>query len=158
MAQSPYDILRPGDFLVEFRDQFNRLFGEFPYIRQNQTQTQAAQHTDHHRSPATDITQDDTAYRIIMEIPGVDPKEVEINVTGSLLSIHAQHEREHEHRNGDYIVRERNVGTVRRSFRVPDDVDQEKINAEFRNGVLVLTLPKSQQDREQRRRIEIKSS
>jgi HSP20 family protein len=156
MPQSPFEIFRQGDFLQDFRDQFDRFFGQFPLDRSRQHQAQTGQ--ANHHSPATDISQDENAYRIVMEIPGIDPKNVEINAAGSLLSVRAHHEQDHEHRSGDYLVRERNVGTIRREFRLPDDVDQEKINAEFRNGVLALTLPKSQQAREQRRRIEIKTS
>jgi HSP20 family protein len=109
-------------------------------------------------TPVAEITEDDTAYRIITELPGIDQKDVEINLVGSTLSISAERRSEQEQKGRNYLLRERNFGTVRREFRLPDDVDRNRIAGECRNGVLTLTLPKSQESRDQRRRIEIKNS
>jgi HSP20 family protein len=93
-----------------------------------------------------------------MEIPGVDPKNIEVHVSGQTLAVRATQQQEQEQKTRNYLLSERSFGISRRQFRIPDDVDTGQINAEFRNGVLAVTLPKSQQAQQQRRNIEIRSS
>lgn len=108
-------------------------------------------------SPLADVSEDDTAYRINIELPGIDPKNVDVNVTGSTLSVRAENQQEQEQKGRNFLVIERKYGQVRRDFHIPDDVDQNRIDAQFRNGILTLNLAKSQQARDNRRRIDIKS-
>lgn len=158
------DILRTsGDVMNTFRREMDRLFSQFigtgvPGFLNRQQQQQSSEGRDRTILPTTDITEDETAYRIVMEIPGIDPANVEVNVAGTVLTVRAQQQDEQRQTGQNYIVSERTRGTLQRQFTIPDDVDREQISGEFRNGVLAITLRKSQQAQQQRRRIEIKSS
>ena len=123
-------------------------------------------------TPPAEVVEDHDDYRIITELPGIDPNNVDVNVSGGTLTIRAERQHDQQRQQGQqgqgqeqqrgrqqhYLVRERSYGVLQRQFRLPDDVDRNRIGAEFRNGLLTLTLPKSQETRDQRRRIEIKSS
>jgi len=174
------ELQTTNDAFNTLRREMDRLFAQFSpfslstFGRLDQGQSGSPQHLV--LAPPAEVIEDDSGYRIITELPGIDPREVEVNLTGSTLTIRA--ERQHEEQRGQggtqqggtqagqqqqgtrghYLVRERSYGSLRREFRLPDDVDRNRINAEFRNGLLTLTVPKSQEARDQRRRIEIKSS
>ncbi len=149
------------DVFQAFRNEVDRLFSQFagtgfPTTWGGRTVGQIGQPLS--IVPPAEAIEDDAAYRIITEIPGVDQKNVEINVSGSVLTLRAERRQEEEQKGRNYLMRERAYGTLQREFRLPDDVDRNRITAENRNGVLTLTLPKSQESRDQRRRIEIKTA
>ena len=88
-----------------------------------------------------------TANDIVIKatIPGVKAEEVDISITGDTLTIKAEHKEEKEVKQEDYFYRERRHGTFSRSIPVPVQVKAEKAEAVFDNGVLTLTLPKSEE-------------
>ncbi len=77
------------------------------------------------------------------EMPGVDPKEIEIALTGDLLTLKGEKEKETEEMEERYHRVERTYGAFLRSVRLPMAVDGSKVTAAFKNGVLVVTLPKT---------------
>ncbi|HQT75738.1 MAG: hypothetical protein B7Z80_00865 [Rhodospirillales bacterium 20-64-7] len=94
-------------------------------------------------SPAVDITEDETAFKLTAELPGLNEKDVEISVSGDTLTITGQKEQKREEKEKNYHLTERSYGEFRRSFYLPEAVDRDKIDAQFANGVLTLTMPKS---------------
>jgi len=76
-------------------------------------------------------------------MPGVDPKEIEIALTGDLLTLKGEKEKETEEMEERYHRVERTYGAFLRSVRLPMAVDGSKVTAAFKNGVLVVTLPKT---------------
>lgn len=160
------DIFRTsGDVMTNFRRDLDRLFGQFigagfPIMGRQQQQRQSSVERGGERTilPMTDIFEDETAYRIVMEIPGIDPANADVNITGTVLAVRAQQQDEQQKANQNYIINERTIGTIQRQFSIPDDVDREQISADFRHGILAITLRKSQQAQQQRRRIKIRSS
>ena len=93
--------------------------------------------------PAVDVTETDKAYEIAAELPGMDEKSVEVKIADGVLSITGEKRDERREENKDYYVQAHSFGSFQRAFPVPDDVDTDKIEATFKNGVLSVTLPKS---------------
>lgn len=94
-------------------------------------------------NPAVDVTEDDTSYRIDVELPGLDDKHVEVALRNGRLIISGEKREEKEQKSKGYYLHERQFGSFERSFAVPEDVEVEKIDAKFSKGVLSLTLPKT---------------
>jgi HSP20 family protein len=80
-------------------------------------------------------------------VPGMKPDEIQISVTGDTLSISGETESEHEEKDRDYFVRERRMGSFSRSITLPVGVDADKAKADFEDGVLTITLPKSEAEK-----------
>ena len=92
-----------------------------------------------------DIYEKDGAYHIEMDIPGFDKKDIKVECDKGYLTITAQkEEKEEEHKDKNYIRRERRYGTYKREFYL-GELDSEKINAEFKDGVLTVTVPKKEE-------------
>ncbi|HEY7580840.1 MAG TPA: Hsp20/alpha crystallin family protein [Acetobacteraceae bacterium] len=109
-------------------------------------------------SPAVDITEDDAAYRLTAELPGMSEKEIEVVVSGDTLTLKGEKKQEKEQKEKNFYLSERSYGSFQRSFYVPEGVDRDKIGADFSKGVLTITLPKSARSVEQRKKIEVKST
>jgi len=107
--------------------------------------------------PAVDIAEKDGVYEITAELPGLDEKDIDVQLSEGMLVIKGEKKAEKEEKKKDYHLSERHFGSFRRSFRVPEGVDGEKIAAEFKNGVLTLTLPKTEQAQKQERKITVKA-
>ena len=93
--------------------------------------------------PVSDIAESDKSYILTMELPGVDPKNVDISFDEGVVTIKGEKHKETAEGERCYCS-ERFSGSFRRSIRVPGKVDQDKIDASFQHGVLKLTLPKSE--------------
>jgi HSP20 family protein len=91
-----------------------------------------------------DIREEDTAYVVEAELPGLTEKDLQVKVENDMLTIASSNQTEREEKKGSYLLRERHSRSFRRSFVLPADVDREKIEARFENGLLVLSLPKSE--------------
>jgi len=108
-------------------------------------------------SPAVDLAEDDKAYRITAELPGLSEKDIEVNLSGDTLTIKGEKREEKEEKAKNYHLSERRYGSFRRSFALPDGVDRDKIDASFAAGVLTLTLPKTAEAVKQQKKIEVKA-
>jgi HSP20 family protein len=107
-------------------------------------------------APAVDIEEDDKAYLVTMDLPGLDKKEVDIKLDGDALTVSGEKKNEKNEKGKNYHRIERSYGKFQRSFRLNDDVNREQIEAKFKNGVLHLTLPKA--EKAQPKQIEVKVS
>ena len=91
----------------------------------------------------TDVSEDDKAYTLKAEIPGVKKEDIHITIDGNRVSISAEAKKETEEKEGAKVIRsERYYGKVYRSMTLDSDVDQNTADAQYNNGVLTLTLPK----------------
>jgi HSP20 family protein len=104
-------------------------------------------------SPVADICETGDNLYVKAELPGVDPKMVDVRLENNVLTIRGQREFEHRGETENYHRIERSYGMFARTFTLPVTIDSEKIRAEFKDGVLTLTLPKS--ERAKPRKIEI---
>ena len=107
-------------------------------------------------SMKTDIIEKEDAFVLESELPGFEKEDINIDISGGLLTIKANHKEEKEEKDekGNYIRKERSFGSYFRSFNV-EKVKLEDIKAEYTNGILKLTLPKLDKDVPQTRRIEV---
>ena len=108
-----------------------------------------------HWRPAVDIKEEDNRFLIRADIPGVDPKDIEITMEEGVLTIKGERTSEKDEKREDYRRVERSRGTFYRRFSLPDTADAEKIVATGKDGVLELVIPKH--DKVLPRRITIKS-
>jgi len=106
-------------------------------------------------TPAVDVVEKDKAYEITAELPGMDEKNVEVQFSDGVLTIKGEKQEEKEEKKKDYYMSERSYGSFRRSFEVPDGIDVEKIEANFKNGVLCVTLPKSPEAQKKEKKIPV---
>lgn len=88
----------------------------------------------------------ETEQEVVVEatVPGVEPEEIDVQVTGSTLTIRGERKGEKKEEKASYIYQERTFGSFSRSVTLPTEVDVDKATAEFEHGVLTLTLPKSE--------------
>jgi HSP20 family protein len=92
--------------------------------------------------PRMDISETDKVIEITAELPGLEKKDVELNVADNLLTIRGEKKNEREEKNKDYHLVERSYGAFSRSVELPAGVKIEDISAEIANGVLKVTVPK----------------
>jgi HSP20 family protein len=94
--------------------------------------------------PTTDIYETDQALTVVMEMPGVDKEKVEINVEDGILMVEGRIDSS-KYQDLQPVYTEYNIGNFRRSFNLSNAIDQDKIRADMKDGVLTLTLPKAEQ-------------
>jgi HSP20 family protein len=92
--------------------------------------------------PQLDLSETDKDVLIKAELPGIDPKEVDISINGNQLSIRGEKKLEHEEKKSNYHYVERQYGSFSRSVNLPCAVLQDKVDANYKDGVLTITLPK----------------
>ncbi|WP_028222417.1 Hsp20/alpha crystallin family protein [Paraburkholderia oxyphila] len=102
-----------------------------------------------------DVTENDQAYTVKAELPGVEKKDIDVKIDGNVVSIHAKVERNTELKEGERVIRrERYSGTFARSFSLASDIDESTASAQYQDGVLALTLPKKAAAEQKRLQIE----
>ncbi|HUL40471.1 MAG TPA: Hsp20/alpha crystallin family protein [Burkholderiales bacterium] len=90
-----------------------------------------------------DVTEDDKAYKVKAELPGVKKEDINVSIDGNRIAINAEVRKEHEEKDGQRVLRsERYFGKFSRSFQLNQDVDESKAEAKYTDGVLQLVLPK----------------
>jgi len=106
--------------------------------------------------PAVNIWTNDDGQVISAEMPGVQPEDINIDVTGDALSISGERKPDEVAKEAHYHRRERSYGSFSRTIQLPFMVDTNKVEANFENGVLVIRLPRAEADRP--KKITIKSN
>lgn len=102
--------------------------------------------------PTTDIFENEDALTVVLEMPGVDKSNLDVDIENGVLTVEGRINFD-KYKGMQPIYSEYNVGPYRRSFRISNRVDQEKIKAEMRDGVITLVLPKAEEAKP--RRIEV---
>jgi len=105
-------------------------------------------------SPALDVSEADGAYTVRAELPGVAPEDVEVSVTGNVLTIRGEKKQESESPGRS----ERRYGKFVRALEFPTDLDGGKVEARSKNGVLTVTLPKSAEAQKNEKKIAVKAA
>lgn len=108
--------------------------------------------------PLADVTEGKGDYEISIELPGVDQNSIELTLRGGVLYLVGEKTYERQQMDRNYYLRERAYGVFRRAFQVPDDVDADKIDAQFSQGVLTISLPRVKRARAGRKRIAVKAT
>jgi HSP20 family protein len=128
--------------LFDFRRDFDQIFNRFlswPSAHEESAMTTAG------FSPAIESFLDKDAKKFYCQVmlPGVDPKNVNLQVQGNTLTISGERSATKETKEADYLRREITYGSFQRSILLPEGVDTDKLNAEYRNGILEITAPVS---------------
>ncbi len=95
------------------------------------------------RYPSVDIREEKDKFVLEADMPGYNEKDVNVNVENHVLTIESEAQDNREAKGENYLVNERRLCSFRRSFNLPEGVSEDKIKGEFKNGVLVLDIPKS---------------
>ncbi len=154
-AWRPFETLRKEvdrlfeDFGTE--DFWRRPFRSLAGFEKNLAQKFAA-------APAVDVVENEKAYEITAELPGMEEKDIEVKLANGGLTIKGEKKEEKEEKQKDYYVSERRYGSFERYFGLPEGVDADKIEAAFKNGVLKVTLPKTAEAQKPAKKIEVKAS
>jgi HSP20 family protein len=119
----------------EMNQLFSRFFGEGEQVG-NRWQSQIESYV-----PQIESSVRDNTLWVKADLPGIDPKDVEVTVEGNRLTLRGQRKAEHERSDEGYFHCERQYGSFVRSFTIPDGVKAEDIQAKYHNGVLELTVP-----------------
>ncbi len=109
-------------------------------------------------TPRMDIAETEKGYELSADLPGLKDRNVDISVSNDVLTIKGERSYERESAGRSVHLSERGFGTFKRSFSLPDDVDQDQIQARLKNGVLEIHLPKSEEVAPTSRQIKVKTS
>ena len=105
--------------------------------------------------PKVDVSESEREIQIVAELPGLKQEDVELNLDNDLLTLRGETSTSRDEKDKQYHLSERSYGRFERSFRLPETVDREKISASFENGLLTVTLPKSERTEQKAKRINI---
>jgi HSP20 family protein len=130
----------PFKELEDLGERFNRIVGQLPM--RHEVGREALTVADW--APTVDIAEDEREYLIKAEIPEVDKKDVKVTVQEGVLTLQGVRKKETELKNKRFHRIERSYGTFLRSFTLPEDAAEERMKAEFKDGLLLVHLPKSE--------------
>ncbi len=105
--------------------------------------------------PVVDILETEDELRVLADMPGARPEDIEINFESGVLTIHGRVE-QRQSEQAEYVLREYGVGDFFRAFEVSESIDSSRISADYSDGVLVLHLPKAEKARA--RKIEVRGA
>ncbi len=105
-------------------------------------------------APAVDVKEDEKGFTLIADIPGVDPKDIDVHMENGILTIKGERESSSQEEKQGYKRVERSYGSFYRRFNMPDTADADKIEANSKHGVLEITIPKL--EKVQARKISVK--
>ncbi len=105
-------------------------------------------------SPSMDVAETDTTVEVRLDLPGIDPKDVDIRLSGNKLTISGERKEEKEEKGRTFHRVERRTGSFTRSMTLPCAVDEETVSANYKDGVLLVSLPKAEEAKS--RKIDVK--
>lgn len=171
MSESKVEVRRatparvaPPDVLRSLRGEFDRMFDRFAEFGMPSLRRMFGMEPFRRweggfglAAPAVDMSEDDKAYKITAELPGVEAKDVEVSLSGDMLLFKGEKQQEKEEKAKNYYLSERSYGSFQRAFQLPEGVDRDRVAADFSKGVLTVTLPKTAEAQKQSKKIEVKA-
>ncbi len=130
---------RPMRNLFSLHNEMGRIFGDAFGSQEGGTDTEET-----YWIPTVDISETENGYEIRAELPGVSEDDVNVSVTDNLLTVKGEKRQEAETEGKNYHRVERRYGSFQRSFTLPRHIETDAINAEFKEGVLTLGIPKAE--------------
>lgn len=145
------------DELLDLRSRMNRLFDDFferpfslsPFFGESAFMGEFA--------PSIDLSETDQELTISAELPGMEPEDIHITLERNTLTISGEKRAEKEEEGKRFYRVERSYGRFRRSIALPEGIDENKIDASFKRGVLKVKLPKTDKAQKESKRIKIKT-
>lgn len=171
MADVPVEVKKAAsaqanvsDVWHSFRSEMDRLFERFgsgfgfPPLRRMFDIEPTWRGSVSFSVPAIDMSEDEKAYKISAELPGIDAKDIDVSLSGDMLVLRGEKRQEKEKNDKNYHFSERAYGSFQRAFDLPTSVDRNKVSADFSKGVLTISLPKTAEAQKPQKKIEIKST
>jgi len=106
--------------------------------------------------PRVDIKENDKELTVEAEMPGMTEKDIDVTLANNVLTLRGEKKQEKEEKDGQYYHVERSFGSFHREIPLPCEIESDKVNASFKNGVLKIKLPKCPEARKTAKKIEIK--
>ena len=125
--QAAFSVNRDIDKLV------NQVWGETPTFKEFGS------------TPRVDIAENEQAFILQAELPGMKREEISVSLEDGVLTLSGERKTENEKEGPNYVHRERNTGSFKRTFRLGKEVKADKISAAYKDGVLTVTLPKAEE-------------
>lgn len=150
------DTQRDGDIFSSLHNEIDRVFDRFgtdrgwPFgeLMKNGGKL----------SPSMNVSETDKEIEVSVELPGVEENEIDVSLADDILIIKGEKKQKEEKSEDDYKIVECSYGAFERSMRLPCEVQAEKINANFKNGILQITLPKAPEAETKTKKIAVKSA
>ena len=133
-------------FRRDIEDLWNRFFGETPLARR----------VTEEWWPTVDMAETKDSFILKAELPGLDAKDVEVSISGDVLTIRGEKKKEEEEKDEHHYRAERYYGSFQRAFQLPTSVKADKIEAAFDKGVLKVTLPKVEEAKKKKIEVKVK--
>lgn len=137
-----------GDVFGEIDKLFSDFFGE----------TSLAPSVNFDYLPKIDVKETQTEFQIRADLPGLSEKDIDVQYSDGTIQIKGERNFENEEKKDDYHRIERSYGKFERRIALPSEIQEDKIEAEYKNGVLNLTLPKSEKAKTSQKKIAVKAS
>ena len=133
--------------LLNIQDEFNRLFDDF---FDSMSLPEAVDFV-----PGIDVSETKNEIRVKVDLPGLTEKDVEVNLSGDVLSIKGERKEESEEKDENYYRKERMYGSFLRQIQIPKKIKTDQVKAKFKNGVLHVILPKAEDALEKGIKVEV---
>lgn len=154
-------VVRSGDPFTSFQREMNRLFDDvfrgFGFPMQAGQAGEGGQGSGMMLQPDIDVSETEKEFKICADLPGVSERDVDVSLHEDTLTIRAERREERKEDKENFHIVERSHGMFQRSLRLPANIEADKVEARFENGVLVITLPKSE-EAQRSRRIQVQAS
>ncbi|HEA18727.1 hypothetical protein LCGC14_3067000 [marine sediment metagenome] len=135
-------------------DFFDKFSGNWPFLHPAFSNSGS---TNMSLNPKVDIVEDDKSYSLSAELPGLVLDNINLEISDGILTLSGEKKTEKEEgKDSNYHMMERSYGFFKRSFSLPPSVEEDKIKADFKKGVLHVSMPKSAKAQQQQRKITIK--
>ena len=144
-----YPIMRLHEEIDRMFDTFFQDFPSMPGLLQGK---------ERGFMPRVNVIEKEKEIRIEAELPGIEEKDLEINIDNGMLTISGEKKSEKEDRKDNYYMMERSYGAFRRQLPLPAETDRDHVKAEFKNGVLSITVPKTEEAKSKVKKIPINAA
>lgn len=162
--EQPHETQHP---LMTLRSDVDRLFDDFfkgftfgpfgrPFDMAPFRRLEERFHAQEMMMPKADIVETDTAFVLTAELPGMGMDDIEVTITEEHLTLQGEKKEEEAQDHDNVHLMERRYGTIRRTFPVPETVLRDKVSADFKDGILTITMPKRKTTPPKTRKIKVK--
>ncbi|HXF55105.1 MAG TPA: Hsp20/alpha crystallin family protein [Hyphomicrobiaceae bacterium] len=156
ITTSPEPVVsRPRDIFAAMREEMDRMFER---LESGWPRLPTLFRRDGITVPQLDVHENTKSIVVEAELPGVDEKDVSVSLANGVLTIKGEKKHEKEDKGENYYLAERSFGSFERAIRLPDTIDDAKVEAKFEKGVLRVTAPKKPEAVKAERRIEIRKA
>ena len=149
---------RYQDPFQSFRSEMDRLFDDFLGGVPSLTGFRQGLRQEQSITPALDVKENEKEILVKADLPGIDEKDISLTIHNGVLSLKGEKKSEQTSERDNYHISERSYGSFQRSIRLPETIDEDKVEARFDKGVLTVTIPKRPETVSAQKKIAIKSA